>query len=50
MTLFLLCMLPIAATLGFFACAMLQVASAADRQDEAYCAQRDDNEHQEECG
>ena len=32
MTFFLLCMLPVAATLGFVACALLQTAASADRQ------------------
>lgn len=50
MTLFLLCMLPVAASIGFIACALLQAAATSDRRDEAYCAPRDDTDHQEECG
>lgn len=50
MTFFLLCMLPVAATLGFVACALLQTAAAADRQEEAYFAQQDKNHRKEESG
>ncbi len=34
MTVFLICMIPLAMMFGFMLCAMLQVASAADRQEE----------------
>ena len=34
MTVFLICMIPISGMLGFMFCAMLSVASAADRQEE----------------
>ena len=34
MTVFLICMIPISGMLGFMLCAMLSVASAADRQEE----------------
>ncbi len=34
MTVFLICMIPISGILGFMLCAMLSVASAADRQEE----------------
>ena len=34
MTVFLICMIPIAGLFGFLLCALLQVASAADRQEE----------------
>lgn len=50
MTLFLLCMLPVAASLGFIVCALLQTAATADRPDEAYFVQQDSNPHKEEGG
>ena len=34
MTIFLICMIPLAAFFGFMICALFQAASAADRQDE----------------
>ena len=34
MTVFLICMIPLAGLFGFLLCALLQVASAADRQEE----------------
>ena len=34
MTIFLICMIPLAAFFGFMICALCQAAGAADRQDE----------------
>lgn len=34
MVIFLLCMIPVSAALGFFMCALCQAASAADRESE----------------
>ena len=34
MTIFLICMIPLAASFGFATCALLQAAAAADRQEE----------------
>ena len=36
MTVFLICMIPVSAFMGFILCALLQAASAADRQEEKY--------------
>lgn len=40
MTIFLICMIPVSAMLGFVLCALLSAASAADRQEEKYFAQK----------
>lgn len=50
MTFFLLCMIPIAATLGFVACGLMQISAEADRQSAAYWAQHDRDLHKEEDG
>ena len=34
MVIFLMCMIPVSAALGFFMCALCQAASAADRENE----------------
>ena len=34
MTVFLICMIPVSTFMGFMLCALLQAASAADRQEE----------------
>lgn len=34
MTIFLICMIPVAGALGFFMCALCQAAAAADRENE----------------
>lgn len=36
MTIFLICMIPVSGFLGFMTCALLQMAGAADRQEERY--------------
>ena len=36
MTIFLICMIPVSGFLGFMTCALLQIAGAADRQEEQY--------------
>ena len=36
MTIFLICMIPVSAFLGFMLCALLTAASAADRREEEY--------------
>ena len=49
MTVFLICMIPISGMLGFMFCAMLSVASAADRQEEKNIGSSDhDSERKEE--
>ena len=49
MTVFLICMIPISGMLGFMLCAMLSVASAADRQEETNIGSSDhDSERKEE--
>lgn len=40
MTIFLICMIPVSAMLGFALCALLSAASAADCQEEAYFVQK----------
>ena len=47
MTIFLICMLPVSATLGFVLCALLSAASAADRQEERCFAARKEKEDKE---
>ena len=47
MTIFLICMLPVSATLGFVLCALLTAASAADRQEEAYFAKLSEEDKKE---
>ena len=39
MMIFLICMIPVSAMLGFVLCALLSAASAADRQEEKYFAE-----------
>jgi hypothetical protein len=39
MTILLICLIPVAGLLSFFTCAILQAASAADRQEERYFAE-----------
>ena len=46
MTVFLICMIPVSAFMGFMLCALLQAASAADRQEEKYFELK--NQEQEE--
>lgn len=38
MVIFLICMIPVSAFLGFMTCAILHIASEADRQEERYLA------------
>jgi len=47
MTIFLICMIPLAASFGFATCALLQAAGNADRQDEKYMVQRAYREQEE---
>ena len=47
MTVFLICMIPVSAFMGFMLCALLQAASAADRQEEKYFAELKSKEAEE---
>ena len=48
MTVFLICMLPVSMLMGFVLCALLQAASAADRQEEKYFAELKSKEQEKE--
>ena len=47
MTIFLICMLPVSATLGFVLCALLTAASTADRQEKEYFSSKAEKEKKE---
>lgn len=47
MTIFLIIMIPVSAFFGFALCAILQVAAAADRQDEKRFAEMTEKENKE---
>ena len=47
MTIFLICMIPVSAFFGFMLCALLTVASAADRREEEYFVQLKEEKEKE---
>ena len=47
MTIFLICMIPLAAFFGFMICALFQAASYADRQDERLLSELQQNADKE---